>query len=171
MTRCGASSIAVALLLVFGWLGGCTKDIMGPPPTAAKVQISPDTLTTTTGQTTQLTATVSDAAGKTLLGRVVIWTSQRSDVATVSTSGLLTGVALGRDTITATVDGVSGKAAVTVLTPSPAKVTVSPDSTGTPSNGTLQLTATLDDGNGHTLPDAPVTWATRNPAVATVSKT
>src|SRR5438445_3284912 len=150
MTRCGVARITVALLLVLGWLGGCTRDIVGPSAVAT-VKISPDTLTTMTGQTAQLTATVSDAAGKVLLGRVVIWSSQRSDVATVSTSGLLTGVALGRDTITATVDGVSGKAAVTVLTPTPAKVTVSPDSTGIPSNGTLQLTAILDDGNGRTL--------------------
>jgi uncharacterized protein YjdB len=170
MTPPSTARIGVALLLVFGWLGGCTKDIVSPPPTAAKVQVSPDTLTTMTGQTAQLTATVSDASGRVLSGRVVIWTSQRSDVATVSTSGLVTGVALGRDTITATVDGVSGRAAVTVLTPTPAKVTVSPDSSGMPSNGTLQLTATLDDGNGHTLPGAPVTWATRNPAVATVSR-
>ena len=169
MTRCGVARITVALLLVLGWLVGCTRDIVGPSAVAT-VKISPDTLTTMTGQTTQLTAAVSDAAGKVLLGRVVIWSSQRSDVATVSTSGLLTGVALGRDTITATVDGVSGKAVVTVLTPTPAKVTVSPDSTGIPSNGTLQLTAILDDGNGRTLSGAPVTWATRNPAVATVSR-
>src|SRR5712692_1849598 len=170
MIKSAASRIAVALLLVLGWLGGCTKDLVSPPPTAAKVQVSPDTVTTMTGQTLQLTATVLDAAGNVLSGRGVIWTSQRSDVATVSTSGLLTGVALGRDTVTASLDGVSGKAAVTVLTPTPAKVTVSPDSTGLPSNGTLQLTAILEDGNGRTLSGAPVTWATRNPAVATVSR-
>src|SRR5437867_11423528 len=107
---------------------------MGPPPPVAKVQISPDTVTVITGQTAQLTATVWDAAGKELHDRVVAWSSKHTDVAAVSTSGLVTGVALGRDTITATVEGLSGTAVVTVLTLNPAKVTVSPDSTAIPSN-------------------------------------
>ena len=162
--------VTVAMLFVLNLFGGCT-DSDGVPSIPAVVKISPDTLTILTGQSAQLTATAWDANGKELPVGAVTWSSKTPAVATVSSAGLVTGLVLGRDTITAIVNGISGTALVTVLSPTLAKVTVSPDSTGIPSNGTLQLSATLDDGNGHTLPDGPVTWVTRDPSVATVSRT
>ncbi len=161
--------VTVAMVLLLSWFGGCTNP-EGVHSIPAVVKISPDTLTILTGQTSQLTATAWDANGKELRVGAVTWSSKTPAVATVSSAGLVTGLVLGRDAITAIVNGISGTALVTVLTPTLAKVTVSPDSTGIPSNGTLQLSATLDDGNGHTLIDGPVTWVTRDPSVATVSR-
>src|SRR5256886_10639420 len=43
------------------------------------------------GQTVQLTATPKDSAGNPLTGRVIAWSSDNTTVATVSTSGLVTG--------------------------------------------------------------------------------
>jgi len=65
-------------------------------------------------QTAQATATVRDASGNVLGGQTIAWTSSNTSVATVSTSGLVTAVAAGSATITATTGGKSGSAALTV---------------------------------------------------------
>ena len=66
------------------------------------------------GATVQLTATLRDAAGNVLTGRAVAWSSSNTSTATVSGTGLVTGVAAGPATITATSETKSGAAVVTV---------------------------------------------------------
>jgi len=51
-----------------------------------------------------------------LTGRAITWTTSNAAVATVSGTGLVTGVAVGTVTITATSEGQSGTATVTVVT-------------------------------------------------------
>jgi hypothetical protein len=68
------------------------------------------------GGTVQLTATPKDASGQPLTGRTITWGSDAPLVATVSLAGLVTGVATGSATITATSEGKSGTASVTVST-------------------------------------------------------
>ena len=80
----------------------------------ASVSVSPAAPSVAVGQTVQLTATPRDASGNALSGRVVTWASSAPAVATVSGSGLVTGVAAGSATITATSEGRNGTAAVTV---------------------------------------------------------
>jgi uncharacterized protein YjdB len=63
------------------------------------VTVSPSTASVTVGGTVQLTATVSPSNAS---PKTVTWTTSNSSYATVSTSGLVTGVAAGTVTITAT---------------------------------------------------------------------
>jgi len=56
---------------------------------------------------------VKDVNGNVLSGRTVTWASSAPAVAVVSTGGLVTGVALGAATITATSEGQRGTAAIT----------------------------------------------------------
>ena len=84
----------------------------------ATVGVTPTPSSLTVGQTVQLTATPRDAGGNALTGRVVTWGSSSTNVATVNGNGLVTGVAAGSVTITATSEGRSGTAAVSV-TPTP----------------------------------------------------
>jgi hypothetical protein len=139
----------------------------------ATVTVSPASAGAQVGETVQLTAIPADANGNPLLRRVVTWASSAPDVATVSTSGLVTGVAAGSATLTATSDGQSGTATVTVtgigIGAPVATVTVSPTSGGVPVGQTVQLTATPQDSAGNPLSGRTVTWATSNAAVATVS--
>src|SRR5256885_1200673 len=90
-------------------------------------------------------------------------------MATVSASGLVTGVAAGTATLTATSEGKSGTATVTVTFAPVASVTVSPAPASVAAGQTVQLTATPKDANGNPLTGRVVTWATSNGAVATVS--
>jgi hypothetical protein len=119
----------------------------------------------------QLTGTALDATGAPLTGRVVTWASGNTAVATVSTSGLVTGVAAGGPvTITATSEGKTGSATVTVIAVAPvASVTVSPANGSVQAGSTYQLTATPKDASGTPLTGRVVTWSSGNTAVATVS--
>jgi alpha-tubulin suppressor-like RCC1 family protein len=78
----------------------------------ASVTVSPATGTVGLGESLQLTATVKDAGGTTLSGRVVTWQSSNSLVVSVSGTGVARGVGPGDVTITATSEGVSGTAAI-----------------------------------------------------------
>ena len=135
----------------------------------ASVNVTPPTASITVGQTTTLTAQPLDANGNALTGRAVAWASSNAGVATVSDAGVVTGVAPGDATITATSEGKSGTATVTV-TPIPvASVTVDPATVSLTTGGTQQITATPRDAQGNPLADRAVTWESQNTAVATVS--
>lgn len=87
-----------------------------PPPAAvASVAVQPAAVTIAPQQTEQLTVTVRDAQGNALTGRAVTWSSNAQAVATVSTAGLVTAVGAGTAQITATSEGQSGSATVTVI--------------------------------------------------------
>src|SRR5207247_2136604 len=77
-----------------------------PPAPVASVAVSTASASLTVGQSVQLNATLKDASGNVLNGRTVSWASGTTGVATVSGSGLVTGVAAGTATITATSEGV-----------------------------------------------------------------
>ena len=81
----------------------------------ASVTVSPATASVNVGQTVQLTATLKDPSGNVLSGRAVTWTSGTPAVAMVSGSGLVTGVAPGSATLTATSEGQNGSATVRVV--------------------------------------------------------
>lgn len=82
----------------------------------ASVTVSPPTACLAVGQTVQLTATVKDSAGAPLPGKSVTWATSNGAVATVDTTGLVTGVAKGSATITATSTGHSGTAGIAMQT-------------------------------------------------------
>src|SRR5204863_431992 len=135
----------------------------------ATVDLNPATATVQVGQTVQLTATPKDSNGNALSGRTVTWTSSNTSVATVSTSGLVSGVTPGSATITATSEGKSGTASVTVTQVPVATVSLSPATPSIQQGQTVQLTATLKDASGNTLSGRTVTWSSSNTAVATVN--
>src|SRR5207245_3983187 len=104
-----------------------------------------------------------------LAGRAVAWPSSNPAIATVSASGLVAGVAAGAVTITATSEGQSGMASVTVANVPVASVMVSPTAPNVYVGGTVQLTATPKDASGNLLSGRIVTWTARSRALATVS--
>ena len=112
----------------------------------ASVTVSPATASVTAGQTVQLAATPKDAGGNPLTGRVVTWGSSNTSVATVNGSGLVSGVAAGSATITATSEGKSGTSAITVTAPSgnPGTVADLAVSGVTDSSVTLSFTEVTD---------------------------
>src|SRR5205809_192716 len=111
------TALACALLTVLA--GGCSTNPTSPsrPTPVAAVGVSPASASVEAGSTVQLTATPKDANGTALHGRAVTWSSDATAFATVNGSGLVTGVAAGPATITATSEGKTGTSAITVVVP------------------------------------------------------
>jgi uncharacterized protein YjdB len=139
------------------------------PVAVATVTVAPPSASVLVGGTVALTATPADATGNVLKERAVNWTSDNASVATVNTAGLVTAVAPGSATITATSEGMSGNSAITVTSVAVASLSVSPASATINSGATRQLTATPKDSNGNTLSGRVVTWSSDNTAAATVN--
>jgi uncharacterized protein YjdB len=134
----------------------------------ASVAVTPGADTIVAGATTQLTATVKDADGKTVTDRTVTWSSSDDRIATVGTTGVVTGVAEGKVTITATSEGKSGKATIVVQPVPVASVDVGPPNPSVEAGSTVQLTATPRDANGNALDGRAVSWSSGDPKIATV---
>jgi len=134
------------------------------------VAVSPSAPNVVIGTTQTLTATVKDQNGTTVTDRAVSWSSSATGVATVSSSGVVTGVALGTATITATSEGKSGTAVVTVTPVPVGTITLNPPSASIAARGTATFTATVKDANGTVVTDRPLTWASDNILVATVTQ-
>src|SRR5205823_2136160 len=168
VTGGGTAGSATITATSEGQSGTSSITVSSVPVPVSSVTVSPASASVSAGQTVQLTATPKDANGNPLSGRVVTWASSNTSVATVNGTGLVSGVAAGSATITATSEGQSGTAGITVAVPV-ASVTVSPASASVPAGQTAQLTATPKDVNGNPLSGRVVTWASSNTSVATVS--
>jgi len=94
--------------------GACNDDST-PPPDVATVTVAPMTATVSVGGSVALVATAFDLASQPINGVPFTWTSTDEQVATVSATGLVTGVSPGDVVIRASAaNGVEGSAAVHV---------------------------------------------------------
>lgn len=150
--------------------GGETPTSPGGNKPVASVSISPSSGTVGLNKTLQLTAELRDASGKSLSNRAVTWSASPASVGTVSASGLITGVAPGTLTVTATSEGQSGSASFTVFNDSPvSKVTVTPDTQTLNVGKTLQLSVRTLDATGQELQGRTVSWTATPSTVGSVS--
>ncbi|HSA55511.1 MAG TPA: Ig-like domain-containing protein [Gemmatimonadaceae bacterium] len=84
----------------------------------ATVTVTPSPIQlTAVGATAQLTATARSAEGDILAGRSFVWSSSNTSVATVNESGVVSAVANGSASISASTSGVVGNASVEVSIP------------------------------------------------------
>ncbi|MBR2810844.1 MAG: Ig-like domain-containing protein, partial [Solobacterium sp.] len=145
-----------------GKTASCTVTVK--PVEVTSVTLDKTTASILVSQTVQLTASVKpdNATDKSLT-----WSSDKTSVATVNASGLVTGVSVGSAKITAT--SANGKTASCTVTVNPIEVTsVTLDKTTADIqvNGTLQLTASVKPDNAT---DKSVTWSSDKTSVATVN--
>ncbi len=111
---------AFGVLAIFALGVSCTGFFQNP--TLTTITIDPPTPSINQGATQQLTATgtYQDSSTSTLTGgtscsgNTVCWSSSDTTVATISTGGLLTGVAQGTATITAASGAITGTTTATV---------------------------------------------------------
>lgn len=87
---------------------------------ASSVKLNTTSKTVASGKTTTLKATVKGAAG--FYNQGVTWKSSNTKVATVSSKGVVKGIAAGQTTITATEKGGSKKATCLITVTEPVKV-------------------------------------------------
>jgi uncharacterized protein YjdB len=147
-----------------------TAKVTVTPVPVASVAITPPTSSLVIGGTVQLSATTKDDAGNVLTGRTVEWTTSDQTVATVSTTGVVTAVAVGSATITATSETKTATAAITVTVAPVATVAVAPSSVSILQGATTKLTATTSDASGRVLTDRTVSWSSSDQTKATVDQ-
>ncbi len=140
--------------------------------TLKSIGVTPTPTTLYAGMAEALTATGTYSNGTTQnLTSTATWTSSNTNVATVSAAGIVTTITNGTATITAQSGTVKGKATVKVSV-TLTSMAVTPSSTTLPANATQALKATGSYSNGTTKTlTGAATWASNNPAVATVSST
>jgi uncharacterized protein YjdB len=141
------------------------------PAPVASVAVSPTSATLIVGQTVQLEAQPSDASGRPLDGRTVAWSTNRPDVATVTSNGIVAAVSPGTATITASSEGRSGTATIVVQAPTVGRVEVAPATATIKVAGSFRLTATVYDSRGNVIPSARVGWASSDLGIAIVDNT
>jgi hypothetical protein len=132
------------------------------PPVAA-IDL-PDADTIVAGTDITLTATLRDSDDNVLTGRSVSWTTSNALVATVSTTGIVSGVGAGQATITASTEGVQAQTLVTVAP----VITVGPELPSLFTGDTITLSVTFARTNGTPIDVTPVSWQSANEAIATV---
>lgn len=139
------------------------------PVPVASLAVAPTAATLVVGGSAALQAVAYDASGAQLTGRTVTWASSVPQVATVDGSGNVTGVTAGTASITATCEGKTASAAITVAVIPVAAVTVAPGSATLTAGQTVSLSAAVTDANGNVLSGRAVTWSSANNNVAKVS--
>ena len=132
------------------------------------VEISPSTLSLTPGGTEDLSVVVRGDDGTVLTGRSVTWRSSAEGVARVTSNGRVTAVTPGTATITATSEGVSGTATVTVSARPVATVELSPTSLTLSIGEAESLQVTLEASDGTVLTGRTVEWSSSAVGVAAV---
>ncbi len=161
-------AVPLALLLA---LTGCESGSTGAGDVlvVAHVEITPPGITLVAGNTQQLQATPKTSSGITVPNRQVTWSSDDQGIATVSSIGTVTAVASGSTRISALVDGVRASIAVGVSPRPVMTVTVAPDQVSLLVGQSSALVATPRDNAGQPLAGRPVSFASDNALIATVS--
>jgi trimeric autotransporter adhesin len=139
--------------------------------TVVSISLTPDSPSLAKGTTLSLhaTGTFSDGSVQDVT-QDCVWSSDKTSVASVSGSGLVTGVSVGTAQLTCTALGKSGSTPVTVGAPTLVSLEVSP-AFATVAAGTstaLVATGVFSDDTTQDL-TTQVTWTSSKPGVATVS--
>ncbi|MDB4913260.1 MAG: hypothetical protein JWM95_904 [Gemmatimonadetes bacterium] len=162
-----APGLVAILATSEGKTGNAAVTVVAAP--VSSVTLTPPTSTIYVGYAGQITATLKDASNNTLGGRTIAWASSDPAKAVVNGTGGVTGIAAGAVTITATSEGVSGTANVTIV-PSPVVTVVFSSAVTNIAVGSMAtLSARTSDLNGVTLTGRVVTWTSSDPSKATVS--
>jgi uncharacterized protein YjdB len=147
--------------------GGSEKTVGPEPVNSVSVTIAAASLVV--GAKTQATALTRDARGRILTGRSIAWTSSNTQVATVSSTGEVTGLGSGTADIKASSEGKEGAVTVTVTPPPIQTITVAIANPAPYVGETTQANAIAKDEAGTVLTGRPVVWTTNNSEVAAVN--
>src|ERR1700722_10082830 len=159
-SKCVAGWLVVAGLMCAPVI--CGQEV-GAPPTPTNIQAH-------VGDKIKFTAVAKDDTGKTIDVKPMIWIALPPDIAGADADGTVVFRAAGQVTVGAVVAGKPGFATVTVGTPPPAAVEVTPLTQALVVGGSTVLTATARSANGDPRTDVVIHWSSKGPAIAKVDE-
>jgi uncharacterized protein YjdB len=141
------------------------------------VTVTIDSSSVAVGHNAHAVASIRDMRGNAVSGSVS-WSSSNSKMASVTSNGSVTGVAVGSATITASYLGKSGKATLKVIaaptaptTSAVAALAIAMSTTSIVAGKSVQATYKFLDASGKVITTSvPITWASQNSNIATVSQ-
>lgn len=132
------------------------------------IAVSPAAVSLQLRDTTALAAQLTYSDESTGPATAADWTSSNSQVAAVDDAGMVTAVAPGTATITATQSGVSGISTVTVTAPTVTGLIVTPATVSLLDGDSTVLTAELTYSDGSTAPATAAVWTSNHDKIAQV---
>ncbi|HKQ34362.1 MAG TPA: DUF4038 domain-containing protein, partial [Nitrospiraceae bacterium] len=140
------------------------------PTTVSFITLTPAAPSIQVHQTQQFVATATDMSGNPMSGLTFTWTSSNPTVASVSNSGLASGLSQGTTTITATNGTMTSNSITLTVVPSAVSfITLTPAAPSIQVQQTQQFVATATDTSGNPMSGLTFTWTSSNPAVASIS--
>ena len=149
-------------------VGSCAEPTVDANPIAS-IELTPPTASVRAGATVTLSARALDASGALVDARAIAWSSSSTSIAVVSTTGVVTAMSPGEARISASVQGKSATATITVTARVVASVIVTPPTISMRVGVSTPLQAQTLDADGATLTGRVVAWTTSDPLVAIVS--
>ena len=169
------SILLLAALIVSIGCGGSSSQSPnnnGQTPILKSIQISSTPASVPAGLTLPLRATGTYSDGTTKdLSASVVWTSSAPNIATIASTGVLTGKSQGSATITATSNSITGKTSISVTAALVKAITAIHSSYSTIAALTqeqFRATATLTDGSSADITHL-VTWTVSPTTFASIS--
>ena len=138
-------------------------------PPIQSVSITPGLDTLTVGTDRQFLATLRDADGGVLLGRVVVWSSSNVTAVAVTATGNVIALQPGSATISASSEGRVGTATIVVRARAAGAVSLTPSVSILTVGSVLTLDTQITDNDGNVLTNRPVAFASDAPTVASVT--
>jgi len=158
-------------LLVVGCGSSSSSGGVQQAAVLAAIQITPGGKAIAKGTTLQLSASgISSDGSSRDLTSLATWSTSNSALATVSSTGLVTGVTPGEVTISASFQGVTGSTLVTVTGATLSSVVVNPPSASIArgTNQQFRLVGTFSDNSTQDLTSS-ATWTVSPPTLASIN--
>ena len=174
--RC-APALWLGFSLVAAALTSCGKGAVAPDGAAVdSVLIAPQTASVLVGSSVALSAQALDAGGEVVPSVNFTWASEDVSIASVSQSGLVTGVRAGTVRIAASSWGKNAVSTITVnsaltIFPQVGRIVIAPTSPRIDEGATIQLAATVLDVADRVITGMTVTWSSSNTDRVTVDNT
>jgi uncharacterized protein YjdB len=163
----GSATITAAMGSVSGSATGTVT-----AASLSSIVVGPSTASVAIGQTQPFSANgIFSDGSSTDMTNSVAWSSSAANIATINSTGLATGVAMGSTTIDAGSGTTIGAASLTVTSAVLTSIDISPDGQIIPIGGQYPLTLTGTYSDNTTGPITNATWTSSDTTLATVDQT
>lgn len=160
----------VAVATLFAALGGLSAcDALKKTKDACSVTIAPRDLSVAVNATTGVIGTAFDCDGNSIKNKIIKFSGTNPTVASVTDAGAIVGLTVGTAVITASANGKTADANVTVTPEKVSTVTVTPTTQTLRRGNTLQMSAVGKNNQGVVINGITFQWASSNSSLASVN--